>query len=142
MANELDDEETNSHLPCGTCPWRIERDASTIPRYNHQKAVGLLATVGEGDDFRKIMACHNSTDDNMIACKGYLAREGWSNLYVRMLLAKGDIPHPDAVLYSCETYGIELEQDYPTVLMKLATSRERIQPRKREGKKRGQSVHA
>lgn len=33
-------------LPCPTCPWRTNRDASTIPNYDHGQAVGLLNTVG------------------------------------------------------------------------------------------------
>lgn len=48
-------------LPCATCPWRVDKDSSTIPRYSHEKACALTGTVGHGDDFRKIMACHHST---------------------------------------------------------------------------------
>src|SRR5258708_802715 len=93
-------------LPCKSCPWRVDGDASAIPGYNQQKAVGLLrtASAGQGDGFRPIMACHNSTDENMHPCKGYLAREGWSNLNVRLLLAKGQILNPSAVLEACETH--------------------------------------
>lgn len=25
-------------LPCATCPWRVDQDASVIPRYSHDKA--------------------------------------------------------------------------------------------------------
>ena len=52
-------------LPCATCPWRMDKDAATIPGYVQEKAEGLLNTVGEGDDLRLIMACHGSTDVNM-----------------------------------------------------------------------------
>lgn len=114
---------TNGLLPCATCPWRIDRDATTIPRYVHEKACGLMQAVGRGDDFRPIMACHGSTDDNMHACNGYLAREGWSNINVRLLLIRGQIASPAAVADACEVRGIELEIDYPTVLEKLAESR-------------------
>lgn len=109
-------------LPCGTCPWRVDQDASDIPQYDHDKACGLLGTVGDDDAFRPVMACHNSTDTEMRACNGYLAREGWSNLNVRLMLVRGQIHNPSAVLEACIKHGIELELDYPTVLFKLADS--------------------
>ena len=110
-------------LPCRTCPWRVDQDATTIPGYDHEKAENLINTVGEGDAFRPIMACHNSTDRNMLACKGYLAREGWGNLNVRLLLARGQIENPSQVAEACESHGVVLEPDYPTVLKKLAASK-------------------
>lgn len=109
-------------LPCKSCPWCVENDASTIPRYVQEKAEGLMCTVGRGDEMRQIMACHNSTDKKMIACKGYLAREGWSNINVRLMLINGDIESPAAVMAACENDGVELEEDYPTVLEKLTSS--------------------
>lgn len=113
-----------SLLPCATCPWRVDKDATTIPRYSHEKACGLLNTVGQGDDFRKIMACHHSTEAEPIACKGYLARVGWSNLNVRILLVKGEIASPDKVLEACEREGVELHESYEDVLEKLSASLE------------------
>lgn len=109
-------------LPCKTCPWRVDSDVWAIPGYVPEKAAGLLrtASMGEGDAFRPIMACHNSTDDKMHTCKGYLAREGWSNLNVRLLLSRGQIENPSAVLEACETHTVTLEPDYPTVLEKLS----------------------
>jgi hypothetical protein len=120
MPNELV-KKRNGILPCKTCPWRVDSDVWAIRGYVPEKAAGLLrtATMGKGDSFRPIMACHNSTDSNMHACKGYLAREGWSNLNVRLLLAKGEIESPAAVLEACETHGVPLEPDYPAVLRKL-----------------------
>lgn len=111
-------------LPCPTCPWRLDQDATTIPGYEHEKACGLLeSTVGDGDDFRSVMACHYSPEgDDQIACKGYLARHGWSNLNVRLLLLDDKIESPDEVLDACEAAGIELHRDYPEVLAKLAAS--------------------
>jgi hypothetical protein len=108
-------------LPCKSCPWRVDADVSAIPGFNRVKAVGLLrtASLGEGDAFRPIMGCHHSKDNHDYACKGYLAREGWSNLNVRVLLAKDDIENPSAVLHACETHGVLLEPDYPAVLRKL-----------------------
>lgn len=110
-----------SALPCPTCPWRVDQSAESIPRYNHEKACGLLNTVGEGDDFRPIMACHGSTEEQLYACNGYLAREGWSNLNVRVLLSRGVITNtPDEVAGACEEEGIELHPNYRAVLDKLS----------------------
>ena len=109
-------------LPCSTCPWRKDKDATTIPQYDHEMACGLTNTVGEGDAFRPVMACHGSPDNNMQACLGYLAQVGWSNLNVRLMLRKGEIVNPDEVVDACEAAGIELEPDYQTVLTKLAES--------------------
>jgi hypothetical protein len=109
-------------LPCKTCPWRKNRDSSTIPGYNQEKAENLLHTVGEGDAFRSVMACHHSTDENTFACNGYLAKEGWHNLNVRLLLISEKINNPTQVLEACEEAGIELEPDYYTVLEKLRRS--------------------
>ncbi len=55
----------------------------------------------------------------MIACRWYLAREGWSNPNDRMLLLKGKINNPDEVLHACEHANIDLETNYPAVLRKL-----------------------
>ncbi|MFL6141698.1 MAG: DUF6283 family protein [Labedaea sp.] len=107
-------------LPCASCPWRVHRDSSTIPGYNHANAINLLSTIGDDDGLRPIMACHGSTDDDMRACKGYLAREGWRNINVRILLVMGQIANPSAVLKACEGRGVELEPDYHAVLRKLA----------------------
>jgi hypothetical protein len=91
-----------------------------IPGYCQKKAEGLLGTIGQGDAFRQIMACHNSTDKKMIPCKGYLAQEGWSNINVRLLAMRGNIPNPGAVANACYEDGLELEPDYATVLKKLS----------------------
>jgi hypothetical protein len=107
-------------LPCASCPWRTDQDASVIPGFNQRKAEGLLNTVGPDDALRPIMACHGSTEAEPAACKGYLAREGWRNLNVRMLLARGRIENPSAVLRACQAAGVELEADYPAVLDKLS----------------------
>lgn len=111
--------------PCATCPWRVDKDATVIPRYSHEKACGLLNTVGRGDAFRPIMACHHSTGVESPAeqaCLGYIAQVGWTNLNVRILLAQGKMPSPEAVLEECERQSIHLESDYETVLDKLSAS--------------------
>jgi hypothetical protein len=83
---------------------------------------GLQRTVGEDDALRPIMACHGSTDHAPIACKGYLAREGWRNLNVRLLLCQDAIANPSAVAQACEVQGIALEASYAAVLAKLVAS--------------------
>lgn len=108
--------------PCATCPWRVDKDATTIPRYSHEKACGLLNTVGDGDDFRRIMACHHSTgaeSEAERACKGYLAKVGYTNLNVRILAMEGKINLCE-VEDACD--GLALETDYQTVLNKLTRS--------------------
>lgn len=82
----------------------------------------MMDTVGAGDGLRKIMACHGSTEDQPSACKGYLAREGWSNINVRILLAQNQIESPTAILIACEAAGVELHPDYPSVLRKLSAT--------------------
>ena len=118
----------NNNLPCATCPWRVDKDATVIPRYIHAAACRLTNTVGEGDAFRPIMACHHSTRQSKFACNGYLAHmatTGWPNINVRLLASKGEIPNPNDVLYACETYGVELHANYQDVLGKLAATRKK-----------------
>ncbi len=77
--------------PCPTCPWRL---SSTIGGgFSLAKMRGLIGTVpapGEGDGFRKIMACH-SPDRCETPCIGYVAVEGYSNINVRLLVAVGKL---------------------------------------------------
>jgi hypothetical protein len=113
-------------VPCDTCPWRIDNDATVIPLYNQELAAKLLNTVGEGDALRPIMACHYADRQHPRACRGYLARHGWSNLNVRRLLLSRRIANPDDVRAACAHHGVALEPDYPTVLDKLRQSWERL----------------
>ena len=80
-------------VPCPTCPWRRDSDptGSAIPRFNIQLMRGLRNTVGPGDAFRPIMACHYSTECDERPCVGYLFRHGWSNLAVRVAIIQGRI---------------------------------------------------
>lgn len=54
----------------------------------------LVNTVGDTDDFRPIMACHGSAEGTDHPCVGYLARHGYTNLFVRMLSMRGAIDMP------------------------------------------------
>lgn len=109
-------------VPCKTCPWRVERDATTIPRYDSGLAHKLLETVGEEDGFYKVMACHGSTDKTTVPCKGYLAQVGWKNIMVRLMVSQGVLPDPYDVRNACVAKGIKLESNYQIVLEKMEAS--------------------
>jgi Family of unknown function (DUF6283) len=112
-------------LPCATCPWRIEKGADTIPLYSQDKALALRNTVGDGDGFRAIMACHHSTYDDPISCRGYLAQVGWTNINVRLFLAQGKLPKLDRIISACKRAGIKLHRNYGEMMDKLTLSYER-----------------
>lgn len=79
--------------PCVTCPWRKSSTAggADIPGFNLELMRGLRVTVGHGDAFRPIMACHYSPCGEEKVCVGYVAKEGWRNLAVRMLALRGEL---------------------------------------------------
>lgn len=118
--------EQRSLLPCETCPWRIGKGAETIPFYSQEKALALRNTVGDGDGFRTIMACHHSTEDEPISCRGYLAQVGWTNINVRLFLMKGQIPRLDDISQACKAAGITLHRNYGAMMDKLTLSYERM----------------
>jgi hypothetical protein len=78
-------------VPCATCPWRLTSnpDGSDIPNFDIELMRGLSNTVGRGDDFRPIMACHYSEYGEETPCVGYIAVEGYSNLAVRVRALQG-----------------------------------------------------
>lgn len=80
-----------SSVPCVSCPWRKSSTVGgfDIPGFNLAKMRGLSACVGDGDEFRTIMACHYSPCGEETACVGYLATEGYSNLAVRVGAVQG-----------------------------------------------------
>lgn len=108
-------------IPCPSCPWRVDQTREAIPNYVHAKACKLMNTVGKGDAFRPVMACHGSTEEQPHVCVGYLAMEGDSNLTVRVLAAQGHMPWPQEAFEACERAGIELHETYADVLKKLST---------------------
>lgn len=81
-------------MPCETCPWRKSNPpgGKGIPSFDIEMMRRLRNTVGDGDAFRKIMACHYSPCGKEEACVGYVAVEGYTNLNVRLLAGKGVIP--------------------------------------------------
>jgi hypothetical protein len=79
--------------PCPTCPWRRSSTVggTDIPNFDIDLMRGLRNTVGEGDAFRTIMACHYSECGGEKPCIGYLAQEGYSNLSVRLMAIHDEI---------------------------------------------------
>lgn len=96
-----------SATPCPTCPWRKSSTVGgfDIPRFDLDKMRNLIDTVGDGDDFRTVMACHYSPCGGETACVGYVAVEGYSNLNVRIMAARGRIDLP-AIWDACESLDL------------------------------------
>lgn len=95
--------------PCATCPWRRDSDPHKIPGLSLCQARALSNTVGDGDAFRPIMACHGSPEGGERACVGYVATVGYTNLGVRMMALRGEVDFDpvDADLY--ETFDEMLD---------------------------------
>lgn len=103
--------------PCSTCPWRIDSvGGPAIPNFSIEKARNLSNTVGRGDDFRPIMACHGSDEDEEYPCVGYLIVEGWTNLRVRLAALDGRIPL-DKILE--RNVDLDLHPDFASMLEAL-----------------------
>lgn len=88
------DVSAGNTIPCATCPWRVGSSAADIPAFDIAKARGLRSTVGEGDQFRTVMACHGSACGAESPCIGYIAVEGYSNINVRLMALDGRINLP------------------------------------------------
>lgn len=75
-----------STRPCKTCPWWVGSDPGQIPNFRMELARDLaVTTCGSDDQFRPIMACHGSTEEDNRPCIGYVqSDDGWRNLAVRM----------------------------------------------------------
>ena len=114
--------EKRSLVPCATCPWRVEKGADTIPLYSQDAALALRNTVGDGDAMRPIMACHHSQYKTPISCRGYLAQVGYTNISVRILLAKGKLPNLDRIAQAIKKAGIKLHRNYGEMMDKLTMS--------------------
>ncbi len=111
------DETTCALRPCKTCPWRVDSEGGgAIPGFDIEKARDLAVTVGEGDDFRTIMACHRSREGGDYVCVGYVAVEGYSNLAVRMAAISGRIPLRE-VVEACE--DLDLHPSFDSMLAAL-----------------------
>lgn len=94
---------------------------SAIPNFEIEKARNLANTVGRGDEFRPIMACHGSADAEEYPCIGYLVVEGWTNLRVRMAVIEGRIPLSSIMERSKD---IALHEDFEAMLGALELAEE------------------
>lgn len=85
--------------PCAECPWRRDTDPGQFPAIRYE---ALRETTGErGREAplgSSMFACHKSTEDDPLACAGWLAAVGYENLTARLLIAQGAMamPEPDA----------------------------------------------
>lgn len=122
--------------PCSTCPWRKTSTVGgfDIPGFSLEMMRGLSCTVGDGDDFRQVMACHWSPSPaevpekgHMRPCAGYLARQGYSNLNVRVMAMNGEVDLPGTA-EACE--AIDLWPDFATMLAAYETANEADPPMK------------
>lgn len=73
---------------CDQCPWRKDVEPGRFPP---ERFEALRNTVGDGDDFRPLFACHKTADGQETACVGYLIVEGWTNIVVRLAAARGRV---------------------------------------------------
>lgn len=111
------------NAPCPTCPWRRSSTVggADIPGFDIAMMRGLSNTVGEGDAFRPIMACHGSACGAERACAGYVAVEGWSNLAIRVAAIQGRLDLA-GIEEACE--GLDLWPSFHEML----TAYEEAQP--------------
>lgn len=84
--------------PCPTCPWRVDRDASTIPGFSLEKAERLDRTCpndhgrGSGPNFGDpVFACHQSRPGEEVVCAGWLAVFGGLHPNMRLAVCQGRI---------------------------------------------------
>jgi hypothetical protein len=95
-----------TRLPCPTCPWRVDQDATVIPNFRLELAEELDRTSpdekGFGPGFTAegepppMFACHQSTPSQEIVCAGWLAAVGSAHPVVRLNVLRGEI-EPDAL---------------------------------------------
>lgn len=79
----------SARLPCKTCPWRVDQDATVIPNFRLELAEGLANTCpderGFGPDIgTPMMACHQSKPGEEIVCAGWLAVAGHAHPAARL----------------------------------------------------------
>ncbi len=88
--------------PCAECPWR--RDVPT-GRFPPERYLALAGTAYDMAD--RLFACHKSTEDDPIACAGFVLRGGTHNLSLRLAYSRGDIQRD-----SVTDGGYALFEDY------------------------------
>lgn len=86
---------------CAKCPWKVGTDPYEIPNnYDVEKHRALEGTIAEpgdcstlGSGTMRMMACHESTNDQPIVCVGWLHHQlgPGNNIALRMRAAFGDL---------------------------------------------------
>jgi hypothetical protein len=82
-------------VPCRSCPWRVDQDASDIPNFDLELAERLRDTCS-GEFGAAMFACHQSREGAEVVCAGWLARYGRDNIAVRLQVMVGKIA-PEAL---------------------------------------------
>lgn len=107
--------------PCPSCPWRVDQDATDIPKFDPELAEGLARCCpdkrGMGPDFgASLFACHQSKDGAEMACAGWMATVGHRHPGVRLAIAMGRL---DASALRPGKGWPELHSNYQSVIEKL-----------------------
>lgn len=104
-----------SLVPCPTCPYRRSSPVGgcDIPGFSLAKMRELKDCVGDGDAFRKVMACHYSPEGEEYPCIGYVATDGIHNLQIRIMASAGEVNYP-AIRDACE--GLDLWPSFDEML--------------------------
>lgn len=99
-------------VACGTCPWRVSTKTEQIPGggMDHGRSADCL------DQGLTAMACHLSTDQEPVACAGFVqAQKGaddGQNIGYRLAIIRG--------LLDPDDYGEDGGQLHPTLREMLA----------------------
>ncbi len=87
----------NPRKQCPTCPWRKGADPFDIHNYDPEMHKKLTDTIAEPGVLKageiKLMACHETYDENLKPCVGWLANQlgVGNNLRLRMAVMRGKI---------------------------------------------------
>lgn len=104
--------------PCKTCPWRTDRDASTIPGFQFD-LVDRLERCSDGALDSPQFGCHQSNPGEEFVCAGWLSVEGWDSLGVRLGLADGTYTKEQLDARHLDPTWPEMEPSLRVVLDKL-----------------------
>ncbi len=72
--------------PCAECPWRKDVPTGRFPPERYRALAHTAYDIAE-----KVFACHKSTEEEPIACAGFVLRGGLHNLSLRLAYARGSI---------------------------------------------------
>ncbi len=95
---------------CRSCPWRVDCEPDNdIPGYSKELHEKLRNTISSGlASLRggRVMACHYSKPGTEFPCAGWLENQCGvgNNLWVRMAMARGQLPVPEIDGEQVETF--------------------------------------